>query len=497
MRVHPDGGLYSGDTLSFQIQAHNGGRTDLARVPLVVDWGFGRADGNISSLPRGGAGSAELLWVWDTTTLIGTHSVTVTVDPLNHTGDPDPGNNRAVIQIDLAAGRPADEIGARWQISRNACCILHTISGTAAARDIDTLMRLANEAMAHDEARLGVTRKDRLDVYLVDRVLGQGGFAGDAITISYLDRNYAGGGLPEVFRHEGVHLLDRQITQGERPVMLAEGFAVYITGGHFKIEPLQQRAAALLQLDGAYIPLRRLADHFYPSQHETGYLEAGAFIDYLVQRDGYDRFIRLYGNLQRQKGEDDAALIDRSLRAVYGAGLDALEGEWLAYLRTVDPGDQRRDLANTLAFYDTVRRYQRTLDPSAYFEEAWIPDIRQAESRELVADYMRHPRAAENIALEAMLVAADEAFSARDYSRSETLLASVNAVLDAGLVFADPIAAGYMNIVRAALAASYEPQRITLDGDRAEVLATRGGSSTLMSLSAIAQDAAWSFQLSR
>lgn len=261
VRVHPDGGLYSGDTLSFQVQAHNGGDQDLSRVPIAVDWGAGQARAEFFSLPSGGTASTDLLWVWDTGSLIGAQTVTVTVDPLGETGDPDPGNNQVVLQLDLAAGPPAGEIGAHWRTSSSACCTFHFVSGTAAERDLAALTQAANDAIRFDEERLGVTHTDKLDVYLIDRVLGHGGFAGDVITISYLDRNYAGDGLPEVFRHEGVHLLDRLIAHGDRPVMLVEGFAVYITGGHFKIEPLSERAAALLQLD-AYIPLRELTNNF-------------------------------------------------------------------------------------------------------------------------------------------------------------------------------------------------------------------------------------------
>jgi hypothetical protein len=492
VQVHPDGGLYSGDALSFRIEARNGSDQDLSRVPVVVDWGFGQITGTIDHLLGGESGRVDLVWAWDTTGIAGAQSITVTVDPHNATGDPNPTNNVAAIPINLATERPAGEVDAKWQTATSTCCTFHFISGTAAARDIGAIRQTADEAFAHVEERLGVRRKDRVDVYLLSRVLGHGGFAGETIAISYLDRNYAPGGLLEVLRHEGAHVLDRQIVDGERPVFLVEGFATYVTGGHFKIEPLPQRAAALLRL-GGYIPLRALADDFYPSQHEIGYLEASAFIDYLVQRDGFDRFLELYDGMQRRRGESDADLIDREMRAAYGIGLDGMEAEWLAHLRTLDAGLQLRDLSATIAFYDTLRRYQRALDPSAHFRGVWLPDIRQAESRGLVADVLRHPRAPENIALETMLIAAGEALDARDFDRAGSLLASINAVLDAGATFVDPVAARYLDVVRAALASGYEPQRIMLDGDRAGVRATRGD-STLVSLSLALQNGAWLVQ---
>ena len=71
------------------------------------------------------------------------------------------------------------------------------------------------------------------------------------------------------------------------------------------------------------------------------------------------------------------------------------------------------------------------------------------------------------------------------------------ASIDAGIVFAHPFAAHYLSVVEATLGLGYEPQRITLNDDRAEVLATRAGESTLVSLSAALQDGAWSVRLSR
>jgi hypothetical protein len=51
--------------------------------------------------------------------------------------------------------------------------------------------------------------------------------------------------------------------------------------------------------------------------------------------------------------------------------------------------------------------------------------------RSIVADYSRRPSQVENIALELMLVSADEALRVGDYSRVEQILSVVNAALDA------------------------------------------------------------------
>jgi hypothetical protein len=496
VRVHPDGGLYSGDRLSFQITAHNNGSTDLTGVPLIVNWGTGEAKGAIRYIPHGGTGSVDLAWVWDTKSLTGTQTITVTLDPEERADDLDRSDKVATIQIDLAPQPPADEIGAEWQTTTSRCCRFHFISGTAAARDIASIEQIADEAMAYVENQLGVQQTEPLEVSLVNRVLGHGGFAQQGITITYVDRDYAGGGLREVLRHEGTHLLDHRLTHGERPAMLVEGFAVYVAGGHFKPEPLPERAAALLQL-GRWIPLRDLANSFYGSQHESGYLEAGAFIAYLVKRSDFQTFVKFYGSLQRRSGETDADMIDREMRAVYGVGLEQMESEWQSYLHTLDAAGQRSDLANTIAFYDTVRRYQQTLDPSAHFLSAWLPDVGRAQSLGVVADYLRHPRQPENIAIETMLVSANAASAKGDFDQAATLLAAINHVLDSSITFSDPIAARYLNVVRATLASSYDPQRIMIDGDRAEVWAKRSGDPLLHLLSAGLQDGAWLVRLSQ
>ncbi len=134
---------------------------------------------------------------------------------------------------------------------------------------------------------------------LLPRLLGHGGFASREIAVSYLDRNYMAGDEATILHHEIIHILDSRLGGDLRPSALVEGLAVYLSGGHFKPEPILPRAAALLPaepgcvawsagstplppsapaegcgIDG-YIPLRRLIDNFYFEQHEIGYLEAG------------------------------------------------------------------------------------------------------------------------------------------------------------------------------------------------------------------------------
>jgi len=304
--------------------------------------------------------------------------------------------------------------------------------------------------------------------------LGQGGFASDLITISYLDRDYAAGDLTVLLRHETTHVLHRQLA-GNLNTMVAEGLAVWVAGGHYKLEPVSERAAALLA-EGKYIPLRQLAQDFYSHQHETGYLEAASLVEYLISRDGLDTFKQFLRALGRQRG-DEVESLDQALRQTYSQGLDSVEREWLNHLRTITVSPrQRDDLDVTLAYYDTVRRYEQIFDPSAYYRQVWMPDLRRAEASNIVADWARHPRADENVALETLLIAAHDAQLAGDWASAQRMLKSVNAVLDAQGAFRDPIATQYLALVHAVRASGWEPQRITLSGNTATVVALRPGS---------------------
>ncbi|MEK7786464.1 MAG: hypothetical protein AAB658_13730, partial [Chloroflexota bacterium] len=336
----------------------------------------------------------------------------------------------------------------------------------------------ADNAMRYVENKLGRQQQSRIVFNLIDRLLGHGGFASDTITITYIDRDYAGGGMENVFRHEAAHVLDRQ-GWGEHPTLITEGLATYVAGGHFKEEPFEPRMAGVLALEQS-IPLTELADNFYPSQHEIGYLEGAAFIDYLVAAYGWERFVILLGAFQ--PANTQSAMLDGGLRLVYEKSLAEMEAEWLAYLRA-RPVDLRwqTDIADTVIFYDTVRRYQQAYDPSAHFLNAWIPDIQRAVSENITADYNRHPSTLENIALETMLIEADRALEAGDYAATERHLAAVNAVLDAeGNFAADLLATDYLALAASALEAGYEPQHIQLDSDAATVIASRAEQPTVL-----------------
>ena len=476
--------MYAGDIVSFEIiseQAPADWQDASVKVFLDSRDGEPIAQGDFGRFGIGGRAQATLTWVWDTSGLDGTQTLIIMVDsadvedPAQAAGDltPPPAVAEAItltVELLPAAARPMPEPLAQWTKVESECCIFHYLTGTAAERDIALIQAQADAAFAHVEAALGVTRKDKSVFTLLSRLLGHGGFATEEISLTYIDRNPTASSLFNVFAHEGTHILDRQIAQ-PRPTFMTEGLAVYAAGGHFRAEDLEARAAALLALD-RYIPLASLADNFYLSQHEIGYLEGGAFITYLVGKFGWERFRTFFASFK--PAPTDAQALEDALQANFDRGLEELETEWLQRLEALPPDQgQMDDLRLSIALYDTLRRYQKLKDPAAYFLTAWLPDGREARRRGIVADFVRHPATPEHVALEAMLASAGGALHQGQYAETERLLAAANAALDANTLAADPLATDYLEIVTHLSSQGYEAQTIVVDDDAASATAIR------------------------
>jgi hypothetical protein len=325
---------------------------------------------------------------------------------------------------------PVSEWEARWELVETECCILNFISGTDAARDIEDLAETADSLNGRLIPLTGGTDGEKIPVVIMSRTLGHGGFTNGAIYVSYLDRNYAGSTYEMVLHHESVHWLDRTLGGDLRPTFLLEGLAVYMAGGHFKPEPLIPRAAALLNLNW-YIPLRPLADSFYPSQHEIGYLEAGALVQYLVEIYGWEAFNAFYRDIHPAPSGLQSDAIEQALQNHFELTLDQLEANFLAHLQA-QPLDLSHieDVRLSVQFYDTVRRYQQMFDPSAYFQTAWLADESVMRQKNITADYLRRPDGILNKYLENLLVEADVALRSGDYTDTAQRLQALNVMLD-------------------------------------------------------------------
>lgn len=480
---HPDGGLYVGDLVSMEVIPLETMDLKQSSLAILVDGeqlALGEEEARFGHFGIGGRYQATLPWVWDTAGMNpGEHVVSFVIQPQGFQWE-------ETVTLLPAEQLPFAEQGAQWRHTESACCLYYYISQTAAARDIEQIVATTENEANSVIAQLGGTFEQPVVLTLLPRVLGHGGFTTDEILISYLDRNYAGDGLPIVVHHEMVHLIDKQLEAELRPTIFVEGLAVYLTGGHFKEEPLLPRAAALLPVQeqenglGWYLPLKPLADNFYKSQHEIGYLEAGALVEYMVERWGFEAFSDFYRHIQPVNGGSQSDAIDAALRQYFGVSFAELEAAFLQTLRDVQVSEvYALDVRLSIYFFDTVRAYQQLLDPSAYFLNAWIPNIKTMRESGIVADFMRHPAALENLVVETLLVSADTALREGDYYFAEQAInagdAVVNAIRD-GIVppyAVHPLAQEYAQIIDVILDAGYTPERIRLDATSAEVIVTR------------------------
>ena len=257
-----------------------------------------------------------------------------------------------------------------------------------------------------------------------------------------------------------------------------------------------------------YIPLDRLVDDFYPSQHEIGYLQAGALVEFMVKTWGWEAFSAFYRDIHPQPeppqgrhspGGPQYRATDAALQAHFGISLHALEERFLQALRQerLSP-EASQDVRLTVQFYEAVRRYQQLFDPSAYFLTTWNPDPAKMRERGIVADYLRRPSQPENLALEALLAEAGRNLRDGDFAGVEKKLAAVEAVLgEVALQDPQPFAAGtlaadYLALVKAAQAQGYQPQRILVEGEKARVWVSTTGPE-LSEMYFVYQQGEWTF----
>jgi hypothetical protein len=226
-----------------------------------------------------------------------------------------------------------------------------------------------------------------------------------------------------------------------------------------------------------------MINDFYPVQHEVGYLQAAGFITYLIARGGWGTFKSFYSDVSADDGATVAEAIDVNLQHYYGASLAQIEGEWQAYLESMTPDPAHvEDLRATIRYYDVVRRYQEIYDPTAHYLSAWLPHPTQVREFGNPADLTRRPEEEMNVLLEVMLVTAEKALRAGDFSRVHVILDSVENIINNNGAIIDPMATSYLGIVRAAAEYNYVLQEVELMGETARAMATQAPNVNLTSL---------------
>jgi hypothetical protein len=420
VRIHPDQPLMVGDVVSFEVFAAPGVdlRDQQVSVGLVspVETDLGKAGFDFTSekIYR-----AVLTWIWDTHGIApGRYSLVFTLKPAGTTWQQ---------SVDL---QPSSLVTPyKWASVETTCCTVHYITGTRAEQDLSLLIPEVNNDVQQVEGELGHTLAKKIDINFLPRVLGQGGFATDEVYFSYPDVNYVDTHLDLVLHHELVHIVDADMGGDFRPLLLVEGLAVEMTGGHYRTEPLVQRAAVLPAI-GAYIPLANLADNFYSWQHELGYLEAGSLVEFMLATWGWNAYNQFYRDIHPVAGGGDSNAIDRALQVHFGLSLRQVDDRFLRYLQAIPINpDLEQDVIETAQLFDTVRAYQQKLDPAAYFQEVWLPDVAQMRTHGIVADFLRRDETPLDQEIESFLVSAGVAWENGNFAEISRLVSSINQLL--------------------------------------------------------------------
>jgi hypothetical protein len=393
-----------------------------------------------------------------------TMTLTVTLLLPESVADADPGNNTVVLQVPVGprAAMPPPEPAAQWAVTETVGVRLHYLTGSAAERD---LTRLLDESLAaYEEITAWLGESDELvDIYLLDRVIGQGGYASSQwVAISYPDRGYSPVELGTVLRHELTHRLDAAIGCTRAPSLVREGLAVYLAGGHYRPEPLRAKAAGLLGTPH-YIPLDLLPVDFYIHQHEVAYLEAAAVIGYIVETQGWEALIDLCQATLEAEG-DDAARWQAGLTALGFESSSVLEERLWEWLREDVEGAAGYDpalLKLELRLMEAMREYQTTYDPVAHFLQGILFSPAEGARLGIVADFVRRPRDPLSIGFELILAMGQEAVDQQDAARLAVLVEDLEVALAQG-----PAASFFVRdaveITERALSQGWEPNRLLL-----------------------------------
>jgi hypothetical protein len=461
--AYPGPEHYAGDVLTFAIPTDRSFPEGIFHVSMTLD----------DAEPRDVEATYSFFHqvivpkALDTTGLLGQHTVNLATE------DGELGETYS-FEVLPAEQRPVNETNAVWTSRENDCCIFHFLSGTAAERDIEFIAESFQQGARDFEARMEQEIASKMEVYLLDRMLNNGGFGGaGTLYISYTDRYFGptvgSAGLQTLARHEFSHASGIGLgNEGDGLDYNYEGLAVYVAGGHYKPEPLAQRGAALYDL-GHYVPV----SDFIP-QHELSYLHAALILTYIADTYGQEKLWEFLSADADIPDEQWMPLGDAA-QVTLGIPLAEFDEGFRAWLEKNEPGEQLEDLRLTVELQDARREYQTMYSPQPLFmildaiDAASITEsILRPENRSL---WMREPRAPANIAIELLIANAQRAIIAGAYPEAEGLIKTIKDVVATG-GFEDPLAKEYLDIVLAVREAGYEVLYLGLQNGYATVQAT-------------------------
>lgn len=472
VRAYPGPERYAGDILTFEIRTDSEASDTSTPVTLQLDhhepfevsgnWSF-----NTLVLPL----------ALDTSDLMGTHTLKISDSNANI-------DELYSFEVLPESERPAQEENAAWMVSEIACCRLHYVSGTAAARDIESIAENFQQAAQDFSAITGEKFDERLEVYILDRIWGNGGFGGEGqLVISYTDRYYGptigAEGLQTLARHEFTHAAGVGAF-GDGIDFNYEGLAVYVAGGHYKPEPLAQRGAALFDL-GYYIPVGQSME-----QHELAYLYPAAMLTYIVETNGADALWKFLA-ADADTSDGQPATLEAAIQSTFSISLKDFDANFRAWLESGDPGEQLYDLRLTIELQDLRRKYQDTYAPPPYFFLGKASET--LASPEYIPVVLRESHAPPNVAIELIIANAQKAIIEGDYSTAEQLIDALQEVLSRE-EFENLLAKEYLAIAITLTNADYNLEALNLQDNRALVEVTRD-STELISLELQRNDGIW------
>ncbi|MDQ2691527.1 MAG: hypothetical protein M3Y68_05820, partial [Chloroflexota bacterium] len=364
IRAYPGPKHYAGDILTFEIPIEDVIAEEEESVELQLD--------NTEPVEVTGIGNFFNMLVLplalDTTGLSGRHTVRFRRAGVLL-------NQEYTFEVLAPSERSAQEGDAAWTSVETDCCTFHVISNTAAERDIDFISGNFQQAAEDFVVITGETIDRKLDVYVLDRIWGNGGFGGDGqLVISYTDRYYGpttgAEGLQTLARHEFSHAAGIGAdSAGDGLEFNYEGLAVYIAGGHYKPEPLSQRGAALYDL-GYFVPSSQ-----FVGQHEASYLYSAVLLAYIAETYGEDQLWEFI-NADEDIPDGQWLTLEEALQKTFDIGQAEFDANFEAWLEAQDSGEQLDDLRLTIELQDLRREYQERYAPPPTFifdrAEKWI-----------------------------------------------------------------------------------------------------------------------------
>jgi len=474
VRAYPGPEHYAGDILTFEIQMD--GSFDESGITVLMT-----LDDMEATEVSATSNFINLLLplALDTTNLSGRHMVRFT------TADGDL-NETYSFDVLPADQRPANEEGTAWMVSETTCCVLHYVSETAAARDIGSIAENFQQAAQNFSDITGEKFDERLEVYILDRIWGNGGFGGDGqLVISYTDRYYGptigAQGLQTLARHEFTHAAGVGLEQaGDGVEFNYEGLAVYVAGGHYKPEHLAERGAALYDL-GYYVPVGQFLD-----QHELAYLYPAAVLTYIVETYGVNALWKFLA-ADADTSDGQPATLESAIQSTFGISLTEFDADFRAWLESGDPGEQLDDLRLTIELQDLRRKYPDIYAPPPYFFLGKASET--LAHPEYVPVVLREAHAPPNVAIELIIANAQQAIVDGDYSNAEQLIVALKDVLTTE-EFEDPLAKEYLSITITLTNAGYNLEALNLKDNRALIEVTRD-STELISLELQRNNGIW------